>query len=628
MADDTDATAADQPSDLDQFHRYETGAKNALAKGDTAAAAYLRGIAKQHLAAHYKATDTASGELDPTSDMSTSDKFVAGMGQGITDVGRHAANLVGMESDQDLTDAKQRDKALLDTSAGNWGAIAGQTLATAPLMAVPMGAAARVGAAALKAGKAANLVSRVAMSPLARSVVESGAQGALMTDPGQSRTANAIIGGGLGAAGAGLGALGGKLAKGLSRTDAAQKLIDEGVYPTIGQLKPGGFMSSVEQMPIVKQMINIIGTKKGIQKDYMRVLAQKVSAPGTTIGRDDAQTMLDQAYRSFEPLYDQGKGILRGPGGTVISTGFPVGAVIHGPTTTTPLIKALTTGVNRTAGATAETKSAVTDWLQKNLQMHIRDAKAAGGMTATDLLKFRSNIRDQARSYGFKTDSLSEGYKRSFEAAEDKVTQALKSQLPQDAMDALNTADAQYGHYKQLEEAFRRADTHGRGEIGPTVNELTSSIGAANRGQLGGQAARGVNQSPLKELADAGRETFGEQPEMKTGHSLGLLGALATGAHSMGLGLAGGAGAGTAALAALPVLAGSKTARMIAAGATRPQRALQNMGTAVTSKLSPQRLKDLMVLREAFRQAVQRGTVAKAIGTPTIQDPSMALAAQ
>ena len=123
---------------------------------------------------------------DPTADMGTGQRVLAGIGQGMTNVGRHAANLVGLQSDEQLADAKQLDAPLLATGAGRAGSLIGETAATAPLM---MGGAGVVG----RVGMGAKALS----NPIARGVVEGAAQGALMADPGE-KLAGATMGGAFG----------------------------------------------------------------------------------------------------------------------------------------------------------------------------------------------------------------------------------------------------------------------------------------------------------------------------------------------------------------------------------------------------------------------------------------------
>jgi hypothetical protein len=80
---------------------------------------------------------------NPTDDMSTSDKFLAGAGMGAVNTARGAGQLLrdvltnnvsdklGLPTAQDVTEARQRDKALSGTSAGSWGDLAGSVASTA-----------------------------------------------------------------------------------------------------------------------------------------------------------------------------------------------------------------------------------------------------------------------------------------------------------------------------------------------------------------------------------------------------------------------------------------------------------------------------------------------------------------
>jgi hypothetical protein len=64
--------------------------------------------------------------------MSEGQQFLAGIGQGVYNVGRHAANLVGLVSDADLAKAREQDAPLLSQGAGRGGSLLGQALTIAP----------------------------------------------------------------------------------------------------------------------------------------------------------------------------------------------------------------------------------------------------------------------------------------------------------------------------------------------------------------------------------------------------------------------------------------------------------------------------------------------------------------
>lgn len=94
---------------------------------------------------------TAAATAGPTAEMSGLEKFNAGMGMGMTNIGRGLAQSVGMGPTQAETrETGARDAPLLDTGAGFAGNVAGNVAAFAPLAMVPgantVGGAATIGA--------------------------------------------------------------------------------------------------------------------------------------------------------------------------------------------------------------------------------------------------------------------------------------------------------------------------------------------------------------------------------------------------------------------------------------------------------------------------------------------------
>lgn len=86
-----------------------------------------------------------------TSGMSLMDKLKAGAGKALFDLGRGAAQTVGLESRQDVARSRALDAPLMATTPGKIGNIAGNIAATIPALAIP-GAASIPGAAAVGAG--------------------------------------------------------------------------------------------------------------------------------------------------------------------------------------------------------------------------------------------------------------------------------------------------------------------------------------------------------------------------------------------------------------------------------------------------------------------------------------------
>lgn len=90
-------------------------------------------------------------KYDPTEGMSTGEKFLAGVGMGMTNVGRGIGQALGMVSRDDIAEARRLDKALSDTTAGTAGNITGTVAAFLPTAFIP-GANTMAGAAAIGAG--------------------------------------------------------------------------------------------------------------------------------------------------------------------------------------------------------------------------------------------------------------------------------------------------------------------------------------------------------------------------------------------------------------------------------------------------------------------------------------------
>jgi hypothetical protein len=86
--------------------------------------------------------------VSPTDGMSGFEKFRAGYGKGVVDLGRGVGQMAGITSRQDVADARQLDAPLMATGAGSVGDIAGTVATALPAAFVP-GANTYVGAAAV-----------------------------------------------------------------------------------------------------------------------------------------------------------------------------------------------------------------------------------------------------------------------------------------------------------------------------------------------------------------------------------------------------------------------------------------------------------------------------------------------
>lgn len=108
----------------------------------------LRRLAE--LEAKAKGAAAQEPEYDPTEGMSTFDKVAAGAGKAMYDLGRGAGQMVGLVSDEDITESRKRDAALMKTTAGKVGNIGGNVAMFAPTAFIP-GANTYTGAATIGA---------------------------------------------------------------------------------------------------------------------------------------------------------------------------------------------------------------------------------------------------------------------------------------------------------------------------------------------------------------------------------------------------------------------------------------------------------------------------------------------
>jgi hypothetical protein len=74
---------------------------------------------------------------DPTSGMSGTDKFLAGVGKAMTDLGRGTGQLLGLVDREDVAESRKLDQALMNTGAGAAGNFAGNVAMLAPTAMIP-----------------------------------------------------------------------------------------------------------------------------------------------------------------------------------------------------------------------------------------------------------------------------------------------------------------------------------------------------------------------------------------------------------------------------------------------------------------------------------------------------------
>jgi hypothetical protein len=513
----------------------------AMQAGDAEAVADLR----QRLTEAYQSEVPRA-----TEGMSGLERFTAGVGQGATNVGRQIKSLAGMRSPEEAAEQRRIDADLLSTGAGKAGALTGEVLATAPVGGL-VGAAGKQAAARLGAGTLGRGLATVAGG----GVGQGAAEGALMSEGDRLRGA---------AAGAAGGALipwaGGKALRALNRgvapTPAARRLMAQGVDLTPGQMNPSSSIGQIEEAATNAPFLGpaIQRARAASQQDWQRAAIRQGAAPGAR-----RPGTVDEAYSSFGPAYDQAKGIPTYPkivAGGAVGSGAPVaGADI--PLASFPQVRGAFASAVRDPNVMADPakRKQVNAWLQNKLaQLPDAGRNTGATMDSEHLLKLRSDIRDQMRSAG-KGAQPDDAQVALLKNAEQAITQALESQFPRQASDALRTTDRAYSQYKIVEDAARRAGDQPQGF---TPSQLSASVRAATPNSAYARGAGG----PLRKLASSGKEVFDARTP-PTGARLATLG---------GLGWLIGAPAAATVAGVTAAAAMTKGGRRLMAGGTKAQQ--------------------------------------------------------
>lgn len=516
----------------------------------------------------------------PLSGMSDFEKVAAGYGQGGANLARQAGNVVGLVPNSAIEDAARVDAPGLADPSFRFGSNLGTT---ADLIPATMGAEALAGAAGPTAA--------ILRSPVLTGALEGSGQGALLAGPG-NRGMGAVTGAVTGGALPAVGKLASTATYGLRRTPEAQYLINRGVDLTPGQMYPQGTWNQMEQgaehLPIVSGMTE--SAREGAENDWQRAVFQQAAAPGATINKSaNMPDMLEQAYRSYEPLYAQAKGqqvlpaIMNGGQGIKLSAAF--GQIAKMP------------------GTTQDAQQAAGSWLQNELTR----IPNQGRVMSDDLLDLRSNIRAQLRQARLSNDTIAQDKAQIFSAADQAVTRALQSQLAPQKFSALQMADQAYGKYKVVENAVAASKDQ---LAGLTPQKLSQAIYNATPDQ---QYALGAG-GELRNLAQAGATTFRQKVPPTGAAALTMAAAALPAAKLPFLSIPAGIGG------ALTTL--TPGGRALAQGVTRPQQGVQSLVSALQAN-TPQISRELAA--QYARAAINRDPRAQAAARGALTLPLMAL---
>ena len=470
--------------------------------------------------------------------------------QGFRDWVKEKSGVYNLASnDQDLLDADMSGPNQVINAApfGQIGSMIGEATTEAPMVMGGEAALARVpGIGAALTGGA-----------LRRSVTQGAIQGAIMAPPGE-KGSGALWGGGAGLA-VPLMLRGAKAAVyGVGPTADAQALLNKGVDLTPRQMNPKSWLAKMQNVmndvPLLGQHLRNV--EKSSFGQFQDALIQDVAPPGVQLTPGlPLAPRLDEAYRAFEPAYLNGaKGFDLYP--TVYNTS---GRNVHLRADMQNTMR----GIERIDPSTQRKVSKFVEDKMQGLK-----PQPNGLIRSDDLLSTRSKIRDAIRVESKKNgagDSLDQI--RMLEAAEDKLTAVLESQLPPEPLAALKATDLQYAKYKVVEDAVSKA----KGKP-LTVNHLREAVAAA-----AGKSRTARGHGLLRDWSDAAAEMFDtKEPSLGSGLAHLSLPALAAWTHPA-----------ATAIASAPFIlaAATKTGRRIAGGMTKPQKIAQKAGDSALRAL-------------------------------------------
>lgn len=542
--------------------------KKALQMGDTESAKLFQQLALK--------AGTAAERLKMVQEMPTSERVLAGIGQGMTNVKRQLSNIFGGMSDEELQQAAELDQPLLGTKSGKVGSFIGETAAT-----LPVGGIAGAGTKALGSQLGKNL--------LLRGAAEGAAQGAVLAGPEQ-RGSGAMFGAGAGVIAPAIGAGYKAFRSGVSATPEARKLMEKGVDLTPGLMNREGAWNQMEQLvsrvPVVGNVVT--GQRKEAWKQAQTAIAQEVAPPGAVVQpRKDITHTVKDLQSQFGNAYD-------------VVKGYPISPVVMGSTGSSMSIDKLFADIPKRMVGGSASKNVTASFLKNELS-NLKSRASQGLVDSADVLKVRSNVRDRIRSEMSK-QTVDNDHVNALKKAEEVLTDVLDSQLPPDVMQHLAATDAQFGKFVIFEDAVKRSKAQPEG-FTPAQFATSVSMAEPSRSRLasGGARLQDISRSAASVFTDTVPRT-GEQ--LVSGGVPGYLLYKAATSHPFAT--------GTAALAT--ALAGYvPAARKFVTGKTGLQEGLRDMERAARRKFTPAE-------RETAARLLRTASVNYQLGSQSAQE--------
>lgn len=248
---------------------------------------------------------------------------------------------------------------------------------------------------------------------------------------------------------------------------------------------PPNVTTRVEQ-DLLKAQSNLEDTMKNMygiprtRKDWELAVFKRVAAPNAKINPGETDNMLNQAYKSFEPLYDS----VRGQPIKVTGLKDTTKSAINDPE--------IIVGKNQ--------RETIQNWFDSQYKTLVANKEKDGVVDSEDLLKLRQVVRAKSRDFARIQGEDSRQYREVLENINTDLTAALETNLLDNAVVNLRVADMYYRQYKIVEDAVFRA-----GDKAFSPEHLSFSIRSASNSKSA--YARGANKTDesLRLLSQAGK---------------------------------------------------------------------------------------------------------------------------
>lgn len=216
------------------------------------------------------------------------------------------------------------------------------------------------------------------------------------------------------------------------------------------------------------------------RKDWELTVFKRVAAPNAKIKPGETDEMLDQAYRSFEPMYDSAKGQAIDVSGLKGSTK----AAIDDPD--------IIVGKNQ--------RETIQNWFNSQYKTIVESKQQDGIVDSDDLLKLRQVVRAKSRDFAKIQNEDARQYREVLENINADLTATLESNLLDRSVVDLRAADILYRQYKIVEDAVFRA-----GDKAFSPEHMSAAIRSSSASKS--SYARGANKldEDLRLISQAGK---------------------------------------------------------------------------------------------------------------------------